>query len=162
MWIWNVLINLIKQKGGTVAVSETLPTFYDNVQNMMLVRTKKTADGIFGHWSGDYTSYTCVTVENLQKEVAPGRYQVTFDMSPRLQYVTPHLAVPDRDLAAGGDAGIRIHKANEPVQLEGCIAPGRVLDGDAVDYSDAAFQELMLLTDKNKETWITITEAYGA
>ncbi|WP_207105001.1 DUF5675 family protein, partial [Staphylococcus saprophyticus] len=79
-------------------------------------------------------------------------YRVTFDRSPRLGYVTPHLAVLDRDEAARArgedEAGIRMHKANTWLELRGCIAHGQVVDGDAVDFSGKAFDELMLLTDQ--------------
>ncbi len=147
MWILSALTNLIKSRGA-ITVTEVLPTGFTTVHN------------IFGAFSCDYSSFKCVTVENLTDAVKPGRYRVTFDMSPRLQYVTPHLAVPDRDAAAGGDAGIRIHKANEPSQLLGCIAPGKVVDGDAVDWSAGPFNELMLLSDPKIETWITVEEKY--
>lgn len=159
MSIWSAIMGTLFGKG--VSVTETLPAFNTNVQNITVTRSAKTADGILGKLTADYTDFTCVTLENLQKAVGPGRYRVTFDMSPRLGYVTPHLAVPDRDAAAGGDAGIRVHKANFPSQLEGCIAPGQTTDGDAVDNSGKAFDELMLLTDKAKETWLTISEKYS-
>lgn len=148
--------------GREITVTETLPAFNTNVQTMYVRRLNKTTDGIFGVFTCDYCTFKSVTVENLLKAIAPGRYRVSFDNSPRLGYITPHLAVLDRDRAAGGDAGIRIHKANEPTQLEGCIAPGTVVDGDAVDWSEKAFNELMLLTDQAKETWIEVSEAYSA
>jgi hypothetical protein len=54
----------------------------------------------------------------------------------------PHLIVPSRDAAAGGDAGIRIHWANFPAQLDGCIAVGTDVDGDSIDESLIPFNHL--------------------
>lgn len=67
------------------------------------------------------------------------------DLSPRLQYRCPHIRVPLRDQEAGGDAGLRIHIANDPSQSLGCIFPGEQLDGDAVDQSGLAFNDVMKL-----------------
>ncbi len=87
--------------------------------------------------------YVCETVENLSRAISEGLYDAVIDLSPRLGYMCPHVFVSDRDLAAGGDAGIRIHIANEPRQLEGCIATGTKQDGDAVDNSRQAFQAMI-------------------
>lgn len=70
-------------------------------------------------------------------------YDAKLDKSPRLGYVCPHIAVSMRDMAAGGDAGIRIHVANEPMQLKGCIGVGLRVSGDSVEESKAAFEKLM-------------------
>lgn len=161
MSIWSVIMGMLPNP-WRIDKTWTLPAGNTNVQTMRVHRTVKTADGIFGKFDCDYSDFTCVTVENLAKAILPGRYRVVFDMSPRLGYLTPHIMDSVWDVAAGGDAGLRIHKANEPVQLEGCIAPGQTVDGNAVDYSAKAFDELMLLTDKSKETWIEITEEYSA
>lgn len=104
-------------------------------------RTRHTADGIFGVLTcGDFS---CVTVENLEHAIPEGLYSAKLDLSPRLVIVTPHIAVPLRDEQAGGDAGIRIHPANLPSQLLGCIAVGDKIDGDAVDDSRQTFASLM-------------------
>lgn len=168
MWIIDALTNLIKNK-GPISRTWVLPAFNTNVQTIYVARKAKSSDGIFGRLSCDYNTFKCETVEKLAKAIAPGRYKVTFDVSPHMGYLTPHLAVPDRDKAAGGDAGIRVHKANEPKQLEGCIALGQCGDDsigecvadDSVQTSKIAFDEFMLLTDKAKETWIEVSEAYG-
>lgn len=161
MWITSVFSDLINGRAWSAGKSWTLPAFNTNVQNITVTRQRRTVDGLIGNLSCDYTTFKCATLENLADAVRPGRYKVIFDMSPRLKYVTPHLLVPDRDTAAGGDAGIRVHKANYPGQLEGCIALGTAADGDAVDNSKAAFDEFMLLTDKAKETWLEIRENFS-
>lgn len=53
----------------------------------------------------------------------------------------PHIIVPSRDVAAGGDAGIRIHWANFPAQLDGCVAVGTKVDGDSIDQSLIPFNK---------------------
>jgi hypothetical protein len=88
---------------------------------------------------------TCVCDTNLKHRIEDGTYKAKVDLSPRLQYLCPHLAVPLRDQEAGGDAGLRIHKANTPSQSLGCIFPGEQIDGDSVDDSKDAFNAMMKL-----------------
>ena len=82
-------------------------------------------------------------MERMAVAIPEGTYSAQLDKSPHLGYVCPHLKVPVRDAAAGGDAGIRIHIANTPIQVEGCIATGTCIDGDALDSSRAAFDKMM-------------------
>lgn len=111
--------------------------------------TSETSDGLFGMLSvvgdnGDVKhSFPCVT--NKELRILDGTYTAKVDMSPRLKYLCPHIKVQVRDEAAGGDAGLRIHKANEPKQSLGCIFPGEAVDGDAVDDSKDAFNDMMKL-----------------
>jgi Family of unknown function (DUF5675) len=128
--------------------------------NMLLTRTEKTNDGIKGNLlCGDLQE---VTIENLEHSFSSGIYDVTIDKSPRLGIFTPHIRVPDRDQAAGGDAGIRIHPANYPEQLLGCIAVGDKAEYDAVDHSKDAFARLMtVLEPLNEPITITVNEAYN-
>lgn len=106
-------------------------------------RTRKTADGILGSMKFDENPFTCFTVENLEHSIPAGVYNAKIDHSPRMNIDTPHIAVPSRDEAAGGDAGIRIHSANFPSQLLGCIAVGDKQDADAVEDSKATFAKIM-------------------
>jgi hypothetical protein len=105
-------------------------------------RNLKTNDGYFGKLSLDVNPFTCCTVENLLKAIPAGIYKVNFTYSARFQRVMPHIIVPVRDAAAGGDAGIRFHSANYPSQLEGCIAVGNKQVGDAVEDSKETFVKL--------------------
>jgi Family of unknown function (DUF5675) len=111
--------------------------------------TSETSDGFFGTLSvvdgtGNVQhSFVCVT--NLKLRILDGDYVAVVDMSPRLKYNCPHIKVPLRDTEAGGDAGLRIHKANEPSQSLGCVFPGEQVDGDAVDDSKDAFNAMMAL-----------------
>lgn len=131
--------------------------------------TKKTPDGLFGTMtmtneagcSGSEPSQALVynkpCVTNLQDRILDGEYTAVVDLSPRLQYKCPHIRVPLRDEAAGGDAGLRIHKANTPAQSLGCIFPGESVDGDAIDDSKDAFDSLMeLLPQDGSEFTVTI------
>ena len=108
----------------------------------------QTEDGLFGRLmavDGNDVRLTCVCDTNLKLRIDDGVYTARVDMSPRLQYKCPHIRVPLRDDEAGGDAGLRIHKANEPSQSLGCIFPGEQIDGDAVDDSKDAFNAMMAL-----------------
>lgn len=105
-------------------------------------RKTKTSDGIFGQLTLDWNPFTCVTLENLAKSIPAGLYDVNFTYSPHFNRVMPHIIVPSRDQLAGGDAGIRVHWANFPAQLEGCIAVGTMVDGDSIDESLVPFNQL--------------------
>jgi hypothetical protein len=79
------------------------------------------------------------TFENNKNIIAEGLYTARVDLSPRLKYRCPHIQVADRDVAAGGDAGIRIHVAKHFYQLKGCIG-----------VSKETFSKMMALLPKNK------------
>lgn len=115
-----------------------------NVPTLVITRNPKleTTDGVFGEMvlQNELVGYTA---ENKAKMILAGVYNAKLDLSPRLRYVCPHIAVPERDKAAGGDAGIRIHILNAPCQSEGCVGVGTAVDGDAVDNSRAAFDALI-------------------
>lgn len=128
---------------------------------IIVTRTEKTTDGIKGNLvCGELTE---VTIENLEHSFPAGLYDLTLDHSPRLGIVTPHIRVPERDQAAGGDAGLRIHPANYPEQLLGCIAVGDKAEPDAVDHSKNAFARLMaVLSAVTEPMQIEVVEAYQA
>lgn len=111
-------------------------------------RKSKTIDGIFGTLTIDKNPFTCVTLENLDKSIPAGIYDLNFTYSPHFNRTMPHLLVSSRDLAAGGDAGIRIHWANFPAQLEGCIAVGTAVDGDSIDESLVPFNQLYAIMNQ--------------
>lgn len=111
---------------------------------LLVTRFKTTADAYFGRLIVNGI-FVCYTLERISVAIPEGTYAAVIDLSPHLNYKCPHLRVPSRDLAAGGDAGIRIHVANEPNQVEGCIGVGLSIDGDAIDHSQSAFDKLMAL-----------------
>jgi hypothetical protein len=127
---------------------------------LTVVRYKKTDDGIFGKLSIDQSLFTCFTCENLAKAINPGVYSVTFDYSPRFNRTMPHIAVPDRDQAAGGDAGIRIHWGNNPSDYEGCIGVGNGQEGDSIDNTVSTFNELYAIIKDQQGLTISIVENY--
>jgi hypothetical protein len=128
----------------------------DGTMQITVNRKRKTTDGIFGILAVD--GYSCRCVENLEKAIPAGTYDVDFTYSPRFKRVLPHIIVPVRDKAAGGDAGIRIHPANKPRELEGCVAPGKGEEANAVTESRAAFAELLQVIGGQKGLKITVTD----
>lgn len=139
------LLSLLKNGESSDAPSAPKPTISNLNETTVLVkiqRLSRSPNAIFGKMvvNGDTEM---VTMENVGKAIKAGCYEAILDLSPHLGYRCPHLQVPDRDTAAGGDAGIRIHVANYPSQLEGCFAVGTVHDGDAIDNSKMAFDNLM-------------------
>jgi hypothetical protein len=131
--------------------------------NLILTRTRKTADGILGTLVIEGL-LTEVTVENLEHAIPAGIYDLDIDKSPKFHIFTPHIKVPSRDIVAtggGGDAGLRIHPANWPYQLDGCIAVGDKAELDAVDHSRTAFARLMaVLMNTEEPLTIEIIEAF--
>lgn len=110
--------------------------------NIIVQRKTKTKDGIFGILTLDWNPFTCVTLENLANAIPAGSYELNFTYSPHFNRTMPHIIVPPRDSLSGGDAGIRIHWANFPAQLDGCIAVGTAVDGDSIDGSLVPFNQL--------------------
>lgn len=126
-----------------------------------VTRTSKSKDGIFGNLILDGNSFKCVTLENLDKEIPAGVYDVNFTFSPHFNRIMPHIVVPSRDSLAGGDAGIRIHWANFPAQLEGCVAVGTSVDGDSIDESLIPFNQLYAIIQGQEGLKIKVQEDYG-
>lgn len=94
-------------------------------------RKKTTADAYFGNvFIGE--EFVCYSMERIAVAVPAGLYSARMELSPHFGFSTPHLDVPGRTY-------IEIHPANFPAQLEGCIAVGEAIDGDALDNSRAAF-----------------------
>lgn len=104
-------------------------------------RMRKTQDGIFGKLSLDWAPFTCYTVENLLHAITPGVYTVEFTWSPEFNMITPLLDVPGR-------TAIRIHPANWPKQLLGCIAVGDKEEPDAIDNSRITYGQLVKLLNQ--------------
>jgi len=125
-----------------------------------VVRKLKTGDGIFGVLTLEGNPFTCFTVENLLKAMEPGTYQMEFNYSPKFNRTMPHILDRVRDDMAGGDAGLRIHWANYPNQLDGCIAVGDKEEPDAIDNSITTFNRLYGIINKMDDLKITISESY--
>ena len=101
-----------------------------------IVRDHQTQDATFGHLTvGDFS---CYTMERTAVIIPAGDYEARMEFSPHFQEATPHLIVPNRTY-------IEVHPANYPNQLEGCIAVGSAIDGDALDNSKVAFASLVSL-----------------
>lgn len=106
--------------------------------NLRVRRTTRTTDAFLGILEVD-GSFNCYSMENLSLAIPPGSYAVEITYSPHF-----HRAMPLLDGVLGRNE-IRIHPANLPSQLEGCIAIGQSHDADDLDNSDAAFEPLFKL-----------------
>ena len=121
-------------------------------------RNSKTNDAIFGVLTLDWSPFTCVTLERLVKSIPSGIYDLNFTYSPHFNRVMPHIIVPSRDEAAGGDAGIRIHWANFPAQLDGCIAVGEEVDNDSIDDSLIPFNQFYAILNQQHGIQLQIND----
>lgn len=108
---------------------------------LLVSRFKTTKDAYFGKVTLD-GDFVCYSMERIAVAIPEGTYAAEKALSPHFNRLTPHLTVPNRTY-------IEIHPANWPSQLEGCIAVGTSIDGDALDQSVVAFDALMALLPPN-------------
>jgi hypothetical protein len=90
---------------------------------------------------------------NMKKRtcVLPGRYRVVPSDWDKYKCIMPLLAeVPDR-------TGVFFHPANDPSELEGCLAPAMTRTKDHVEESRRAFLELR---DRFVIAWALAHEVY--
>lgn len=102
---------------------------------LRLFRKTYTDKSIIGDFyiDGERVAYS---LENTQKAIPGGNYLVILSYSPRFQRDMPLICnVPGRE-------GIRIHSANYPHELEGCIALGLDKGEDMIFKSRAACKAL--------------------
>jgi len=88
--------------------------------------------------------------------ILPGTYQVIVDFSPHFNGLMPHI------LNVPGRSEIRIHPANWPSQLEGCIALGETATKDAIENSVHAFRRFFILLEpavKEGQVFIEVSNA---
>jgi hypothetical protein len=112
-----------------------------NTVVLRITRNLQTTDATFGDLRVDGVlgcNFTCKTLERTAVMIPTDLYNAQLSLSGHFGFLTPHLDVPNRTY-------IEIHPANYPIQLEGCIAVGKQIDGDALDYSDVAFEALIKL-----------------
>ncbi len=102
---------------------------------LTLKRNKETVDALYGQLFIDDV-FQCFTMERTSVAIPLGQYTIEFTFSPHFQKIMPLLNVPGRE-------GIRIHIANFPDQLEGCIAVGTFVGNDYIESSRDAYTALM-------------------
>lgn len=75
--------------------------------------------------------------EGGRMAIPSGKYPILMTHSPKFGRKMPLIVVPGR-------SGIRFHPANDPSELDGCVAPGLKYDEDKIWDSRKAFDLLML------------------
>lgn len=99
----------------------------------------------FGTLTSNDGVFSCRTLEPSTDGPHPciiaGIYRVHWAIHhPR----TPHqYRCPELDTTAIGRSYIHIHIGNVVANTEGCILVGELIDGDAIDCSEHAFERLM-------------------
>jgi hypothetical protein len=80
-----------------------------------------------------------------------GRYEVRITHSPKFDRDLPLL------IGVPGFEGVRIHPGNTAADTEGCLLPGRVRHGEAVQESRAAFVDLFAkLRGAAEPIWLNV------
>lgn len=104
-------------------------------------------------------SFSCYSMENLSRAIPTGKYGVELTFSPHFGRVMPLLD------GVVGRTDIRIHPANVPSQLEGCIAVDLSCDVSACSDSRAAFDPLLARIKnaiaQGKAVTISVEESVG-
>ncbi len=96
--------------------------------------------------------FECFTLEDLDKMIPAGRYEVVVTYSLRFKTMLPIL------LNVPGRSGIRIHAGNSEADTEGCILVGQA--GGLVDWigqSRLALNALMMKLAHRQSIWITVS-----
>lgn len=78
----------------------------------------------------------CYSMERTAVCIPEGTYPGYKRYSPHLSRTVVGIQVPNR-------TDIEMHNANQPCQLDGCIAVGSSVDGDALDNSIKALEKLL-------------------
>jgi hypothetical protein len=94
-----------------------------------------TTDALFGEMAFN-GKRICFTMERTAVAIPEGTYSGCKRDSQHFGRKVVGIAVPNR-------TDIECHPANLPCQLEGCIAVGESIDGDALDNSTTAFDAMM-------------------
>lgn len=120
-----------------------------------ILRTNKTADGIFGRLSLDWNPFSCYTIERLGEEIPVGTYPVEFTYSPHFNRMMPLVNVPGRE-------GIRIHWGNIPVNYQGCIGVGdrANVSADSIDNTVTTFNQLYSIISLQAGLSLSVSEVY--
>jgi hypothetical protein len=115
-------------------------------------RQSWTKDAIFGRITvsgeGESEAFKGYSMERIAVAIPVGTYNARLRYSAHFDMTVPGIDVPSR-------TDIEIHPANYPAQLEGCIAIGSSINGDALDNSRVAFAGL--IQDLPETFLVTIT-----
>lgn len=89
-----------------------------------------------------------------------GRWPVRLDFSPRFGRELPHILVPTH-------TGVRVHGANRPEQLEGCVATGTARIARGVANCDVVVRRVVELLKRAEAqsaggdyAYLTVTREY--
>ncbi len=122
------------------------------VTNLVVTRTKRTGNALFGKATIG-NEFVCYTMERTAVSVPIGTFKGCKRFSAHLNRTVIGIDVPGRTDIEG-------HDANYPCQLDGCIAFGLSIDGDALDSSVVALEKVLsLLPDAFT---VEIVEAFSA
>lgn len=85
---------------------------------MILRRLTVRGNSLFGVWISNGNFPICLSIENYEKRIPAGHHRLRFRQSNR--FGPDCLTIDD----VPGRSGIRVHVANWPHELEGCVGPG--------------------------------------
>lgn len=135
---WNDLLQFILSLFSKPIVNNPAPNQTPNVNTISIQRgSLEPTVGIFGAGSLTWDVFKFTSLENEKLFIPPGTYKLEWHQSPHLNNATvPMLVnVPDR-------TEILLHWGNDEACSEGCILCGTVRDGNDIDTTQTACQEL--------------------
>ena len=117
--------------------STPTPVPIQSMNTIYLKRGPVTDAGIFGTITLSWDSWTAVSLENTALVISIGTFKMEWHTSPHLNNsVVPML------LNIPGRTEVLIHWGNVESCSEGCILCGLVQDGNAIDSTQTACQQL--------------------
>lgn len=136
MSIFDIISSILSSFSNQSQDVPSVPT-KPSMNTIYLKRGPLTSAGIFGTITLSWDSWTGVSLENPAVVIPAGTFTMEWHVSPHLNNATvPMLQnVPGR-------TEILIHWGNVETCSEGCILCGLVQDGNAIDSTQTACQEL--------------------
>ena len=130
------------------------------ITELKLTRTKiGNANSLFGKLeviTNNHGTLLFSTVENYEKRIEAGTYDVVYTLSPKFDRKTLEI------IGVNNRRGIRIHPANRGCDVEGCIGIGLYTETDEIPvqifYSRTSGEILEAMLWKRKSTKITIID----
>jgi hypothetical protein len=135
---WNDILQFILQILGQHSTNNPVPNPIPSINTISIQRGPlEPTIGIFGAGSLTWDVFTFTSLENEKLFIPAGTYKLVWHQSPHLNNATVPMLVDVADRTE-----ILMHWGNDEACSEGCILCGTVRDGNDIDTTQTACQEL--------------------